>query len=137
MDNTNETTTETTLEATENAPVSPTEQERSVGALAHLLTLTGFIIPLGGLIAPLIVYLVKKDESSFVAAQALEAINFQITLFIATLICIALVFTLIGIPFAVLGLLTLVIADVVLVIIAAVKVSDGKEFRYPYCIRIL
>jgi hypothetical protein len=137
MDNTNETTTQTTLEATENAPVSPTEHERSLGALAHLLTLTGFIIPLGGLIAPLIVYLVKKDESSFVAAQALEAINFQITLFIATLICIALIVTIIGIPLALLGLLTLVIADVVLVILAAVKVSDGKGFRYPCCIRIL
>ena len=115
----------------------PSEQERSVGAIAHLLVLVGFIIPLGNFLAPLIVYVIKKDESPYVAKHAIEAINFQITIFIGMLVSFALLFTIIGIPLGVLGLLTLWLVNIVFVIIAAIRVSDGVDYRYPYCLRLI
>lgn len=115
--------------------ITPTDH--NWGAMAHLLTFVGFIIPFGNLLAPFVVYLVKKDESSFIKDQAIEALNFQITVTIAYLVCILAIFTIIGIPFAVLGFLVLCVGDIVLTIIAAIKASDGERYRYPFAIRLI
>ena len=80
--------------------------------------------------APLIIYLVKKDDSQFVAYHAKESLNFQITLFV---IVIILVITIIGILLLwVVGLLSLV-----LVIVATIRASEGKLYRYPISIRLV
>ena len=67
----------------------PSSNERTMALLAHLLPLLGF-----GFIAPLVIYLVKKDDSDFVADQAREALNFQITLFIGFIASVVLMFVL-------------------------------------------
>lgn len=55
-------------------------QARQWGMLAHLVALAGFVFgPLGIIIGPLIVWLMKKDQYSFVNSQGKEALNFQIT----------------------------------------------------------
>ncbi len=59
---------------------TPTSDEKTMAILSHILTLVC------GFIAPLIIYLIKKDESKFVAEHARESLNFQITLFIIMLI---------------------------------------------------
>lgn len=102
----------------------PTSDERTMAILAHVLTFVA------GFIAPLVIYLIKKDESKFIAYHAKESLNFQITLFI---IIIVLVITLIGIL-----LIWLVgIIALVFVIMAAVKTSEGKMYRYPFAIRLI
>src|SRR5688500_12514274 len=75
---------------------APTADERQWGMFAHLSSLVGLAV--GGLtpLGPLIIWLVKKDQSPFVADQAKEALNFQIAIFIASLICVALAMVLIG-----------------------------------------
>src|SRR6478672_4407407 len=103
---------------------TPTSDEKTMALLAHVLTLAA------GFIAPLIIYLVKKDESSFVAAHAKESLNFQITLFIAIII---LFITIIGVVLVwIVGILALV-----LVIIATLKASEGKLYKYPLNIRLV
>jgi uncharacterized Tic20 family protein len=105
-------------------PYTPTSDERILGILAHALTFASTFL------APLIIYLIKKDDSRFVAEQAKESLNFQITVFLA---CIILVISVIGIFIVwAVGL-----AAVVLVIIAAIKASEGKIYRYPLTIRFL
>ena len=69
----------------------------------------------------------------FVAEQAKEALNFQITVFLLAMLCAVLMFVLIGF----LLLWALGLADLVLVIIAAIHVSDGKAYRYPCCLRLV
>ncbi|HIG73883.1 MAG TPA: DUF4870 domain-containing protein [Bacteroidetes bacterium] len=96
--------------------------------LAHLLPLLGF-----GFIAPLVIYLVKKDDSDFVADQAREALNFQITLFIGFIASVVLMFVLIGF----LTIMALGIAALVLGIVAAIKSNDGEWYRYPLNIRFI
>jgi len=98
---------------------------------AILCHLSGFIgVPL---LLPLIVYLVMKQESVYVRNNAREALNFHLTLFIYSLVCIPLLFVIIGIPL----LIALGIGSFIFAIIAAIKASDGDCYRYPLTIRFI
>ncbi len=104
--------------------VVPTSDEKTMAILSHVLTFVA------GFVAPLIIYLIKKDESAFIREHARESLNFQITVFI---IIIACVITVIGIL-----LLWLVgIAALIFVIMATIKASEGKLYRYPFSIRLI
>lgn len=120
---------------TETTPVNPevSRDERTWGMLCHLSALAGFIIPFGSIIGPLIVWLIKKDEMPFVDDQGKESLNFQITMFIAFLICIPLMFIFIGIPL----LFVLAIFDLVIVVVASIKANEGERYRYPVALRLI
>ena len=75
-------------------------------------------------------WMVKKDESPLVDANGKESLNFQISVIIYTFICII---TIIGI----LLLIPLIIFEVVMPIIAAVKTNNGEEYKYPMTIRFI
>lgn len=108
-------------------------QERTWGMICHLSALAGFIIPFGNIIGPLIVWLIKKDESPFVDDQGKESLNFQISITIYCIIAAILILIIIGIFLLIgLGILALV-----LIIIAAVKANSGEKFRYPLTIRLI
>ena len=112
---------------------APNADERQWGMFAHLSSLVGLAV--GGLtpLGPLIIWLVKKDQSPFVADQAKEALNFQIAIFIASLICVALAMVLIG--FFLLPLLF--IANIIYSIIGGMEANKGVAYRYPYTIRLI
>ena len=109
------------------------KDERTWGMLCHLIALVGVLVPFGSIIGPLVVWLVKKDEMPFVNDQGKESLNFQITMLIAFIICIILMFVFIGIFL----LIPLFIYWLVVVIMAAVKANDGVAYRYPYAIRFM
>jgi uncharacterized protein len=72
--------------------------ERTWAMLAHLCALVGYsFVPFGNIVAPLIVWLIRRDQSWFVDDQAKESLNFQISMVIYSLICIPLILLLIGI----------------------------------------
>ena len=120
-------------------------EERNWAMAAHLCGLlwlaggTGVIfIPFGGLalftmLGPLIIWRTKGCSMPFAAEQAKESLNFQMTVFLLGLVFAPLMIILIG--FALLSILGLV--DLILVIVAAVQVSDGKPYRYPFCLRLV
>jgi uncharacterized Tic20 family protein len=86
-----------------------------------------------GLIAPLVIYLIKKDESPFTRYHAAEALNFHITLLIAGIVSFILVFVLIGI----LLLAVIFIGGAVYAILAALAAGRREHFRYPLTIRFV
>jgi hypothetical protein len=106
---------------------------RTMAMLCHLSKFAGYVIPFGNIIAPLVIWMMKKDEMPFVDDQGRESINFNITMMIGYIICIVLMFVVIGI-FLIFPLLLL---DVILTIVAAVKANDGEYYRYPINIRFL
>ena len=106
---------------------SISQDEKTMALLAHL---GGIFF---GFIPSLIIWLIKKDESAFVAEQAKEALNFQITVMIAFFISSILVFVLIG--FFLLWAVWL--ANLVLCIVAGVKANSGESYRYPFAIRLI
>lgn len=112
---------------------SPTAEERQWGLFAHLSALSGFLIPFGNLIGPLIVWQIKKNEMPFVDDQGKEALNFQITVFIAVLACIPLMLVLIG--FLLLPMVALV--ALVFTIIGGISANNGERYRYPVTLRLI
>jgi uncharacterized Tic20 family protein len=115
-------------------PLSPSAEERNWAVFSHLAALLALIAwGIGALVGPLIIWLIKKDTMPFVNDQGKEALNFQITVFIAGLVCTALIWVLIGIPL----LVALAIADLVFIIMAAVKASEGVAYRYPINLRLI
>jgi len=117
--------------------ISASEKEnRNWALIAHLSSLSSFVgIP--GFIGPLVVWLIKKDELPFAAAQAKEALNFQITLLIYCIICVVLLMTVIGALIAIPGFIALVIIELVFTILATIKAGEGEAYRYPMTIRLI
>lgn len=107
--------------------------ESNWGMFAHLSALVGFIIPFGSIVAPLVIWLTKGKESTYVGEQAREALNFQITMAIVFLVCFILSFIVIGLLFMVIA----GIADLVFVILATIAASKGQMYRYPYTLRLV
>lgn len=97
---------------------------------AVLVHLSNYVFPI---IAPLVVYLVYKDTSPFTRHHAAEAFNLSITVTIAALVCIPLLFVLIGIPL----LIAVIIWGLVAPILAAVAAGNRKGYRYPVTLHLL
>ena len=108
--------------------------------LCHLSAFLGV-----GLLLPLIVWLVKKGDSENVAAHACEALNFHLTFFLFALGCAPFALVLLLIPLV--NFLFLIVfipvcalvalGTLVLAIVAAVKASEGKFYRYPLTLRLV
>ncbi len=122
-----------TSESSSPVPTAGKKDENMWAMLCHLSTFSGFIIPLANIIAPLIIWSMKKDEFPLVEDQGKEAMNFQISMTIYFICAAILIFILIGIPLLI-GLATF---DIIVTIIAAVKANEGTKYRYPLAIRLL
>ena len=109
------------------------KDERMWGMFCHLSALSGFIIPFGNIIGPLIIYSMKKEEYAFVVDQGKESLNFQISVLIYLIISGILVLAVVGIfMLAAVGLFSLIFT-----VVAAVRALDGEYYRYPLCIRFI
>lgn len=114
----------------------PGNEERTLALIAHLSGIAG-IVGGGflGFVGPLIVYLWKGESSPYVSAQAKEALNFQITLFLIATVCALLTAVTCGALF--LLLFVPMVLQVIFGIIAALAVRDGKDYRYPFNWRLV
>lgn len=130
-----ENTLTVTPKTLENATTPTTDsRDRNWAMVAHLSGLALYTgIPFGNVLGPLVVWLLKKDDSSFVADQAKEALNFQLSLTLYTVIAFVLLFFLVGL----LAFPMLLVAHIVFSIVAAVQASEGKVYRYPLTIRFV
>jgi uncharacterized Tic20 family protein len=117
---------ETTLIA--NDPLPRAGNDKLWSMLCHLSPLFG-----AGLVLPLVVYLALKNDSAYAAANAREALNFHISMLIYVLGSIPLAFLVIGIPL----LFGLGIASLIFAILATLKVSEGRCYRYPLTLRLV
>jgi uncharacterized Tic20 family protein len=110
------------------------KEELNWAMACHLAALTGFVIPFGNIIGPLIVWLIKKDTMPLVNQHGKESLNFQITVLIAAIVSFILMFVLIGIVL----LIVVGIGALVLTIMAAVKVANGQvDYKYPWTLRLI
>ena len=111
----------------------PSKDERTWAMLCHFSAFAGLIFPFGNFLAPLIIWLIKKEELPFVEDQGKEVLNFQISMTIYLLISGILCIILIGIPI----LIGLVIFCFIITLIAAISANDGKAYRYPMNLRLI
>lgn len=122
----------------------PGPEERQWAMFAHLSALAGGLLTgaVGGwgcFLGPLIIWLVKKDTLPFVADQAKEALNFNITVAAVFVVLAVLTVLTLGIGIIVTGPLMFVVAvgALVLIVMAAIKANEGKAYRYPMTVRLV
>jgi uncharacterized Tic20 family protein len=103
------------------------QDDKTMALVAHI---GGIVVPI---LVPLIIMVTKGEKSPWVKAQAVEALNFQIGVFIAYIICSVLTFACIGaLLFPLVGL-----AAIIMGIMAGLKVNEGVSYRYPFSIRLI
>jgi uncharacterized Tic20 family protein len=127
-------------------------QDRTWAAVAHLAALIGHLIPFGSIVGPLVVWLIKRDESPFVNVHGKEAVNFQLSAFVYGILYFAAalgavinagvhVANMAAFPVSlywivVVGMLMWLIWTIS-VIVGAATAAGGKPFRYPLSIRFI
>ncbi|HAL49492.1 MAG: zinc ribbon domain-containing protein [SAR202 cluster bacterium] len=127
-----------------------TQDERTTALFCHLATFAGFLFPFGNIIAPLVIWLLRRYDSPYIDHHGKEAVNFQITIwicFVSFVVVGGLILIASGI---VVGIAAVVAAGILAVVaiamvfffpimtlIAAVKASHGVEYRYPLAIRLV
>ena len=111
-----------------------TKDDKLWGMLSHILVFCSIIgVPIGNILAPLMIMLIQKDKSDYVVDNAKESLNFQISYTVyaigAVLLCIVLIGFILLIP--------LIIAWIVFPIIAGIKANEGEKYKYPYIFRLV
>ncbi|MCR8636714.1 MULTISPECIES: DUF4870 domain-containing protein [Paenibacillus] len=104
-----------------------TSDERTMALLSHILCIVV------GFLAPLIIWLIKKDQSQYVDEHAKESLNFQISITIYSIIASVLMVVLIGFVL----LPAIIVFMYVFCIIATIKANNGEMYRYPLTIRLI
>ena len=112
---------------------SPDSEERNWAVLCHLSSLLAIITLGAGIVAPTVLWLMKKDESEFIDAQGKEALNFGITVLLAWIVCIPFTFVIIG--FAMMGIV--IFTWFIFAIVASLAASRGDNYRYPFALRLI
>ncbi len=108
------------------------DDERFWASCCHLSAFAFFFIPfIGHIAAPILIWLLKRRDSSFIDKQGKEAVSFQMSVTIYAIPCIFLMIFLVGYVL----LLMLFAFWAISMIVAAIKANDGINFHYPLCIR--
>lgn len=113
----------------------PTKDEQNLAMIAHLGGLLGLVFGgLPGFLVPLVIWLLKKEESAYVGQEAREALNFQLTLLIMYVAILIIGFV------TCVGMLLVIVPAVlqfVFGLIATLDASKGKPYRYPMTLRLI
>lgn len=123
------------MESLPNEPKTATDiskDDRNIAVLAHLAPIAGYLLAIGQILLPLGIYIFGPDKP-FIKQQAKEALNAQISYTLYWLVVIPLCFFLIGFPLAI----VLFVLTLWTMIAAAIAVSEGREYRYPFIFRFV
>lgn len=112
----------------------PDPEIRNIAMAVHLSALIAWVgVPLGHIIAPLVVWLTQKDKSGFIDRHGKESLNFQLSITLYSIIAFILCIVFIGF----LLLIAIFIMHLTLSIIAAMRANEGEYYRYPMTIRFI
>ena len=120
-------------EATGLSPAAQEQQTRRWGLFVHLSVLAGFLVPLAGLVVPIVIWQLKKAELPGIDAHGKNALNWIISAIIYAAVCVILVLVVIGIPL----LIALGVVGVIFPIVAGIKANNGEVWKYPLAITFL
>jgi uncharacterized Tic20 family protein len=109
------------------------QQTRQWAFFLHLSVLAGLVVPIAGVVVPILIWQLKKAELPGLDVHGINAINWMISELIYAVVCVILVFVIIGGPL----LIVLGVLGVVFPIIAAIKANNGEVWQYPLTIQVL
>ncbi len=105
-------------------------EERGLAVMTHLSGLAGYVLPCGGVLVPIIIWIVKS-ESKVISSIAKQALLLNIAVFVTAGAAALLLLTVILIPLVILFWILLALAAIALPIVGAIKAADGTYYRYP------
>lgn len=108
-------------------------QDNQLLVLTHLSQLLTFITGFGGLIVPLIIWATQKENVYNMDQQGKNIVNFQLSMIVYSIICIPLVFVIVGI----FGLLALCLLSFIFPIMNAIRASNGESPKYPLSLNFI
>ncbi len=120
-----------------------TQNDKNYSSITHLSGFAGWFFPFGNIIAPLVLWTAKKNDSSFINEHGKAAVNFQLSLILygfllALLIVPIAILTLgLGIIAIVIGIIPVIILKFVLIISASIKANNGESYDYPFTIEFI
>jgi uncharacterized protein len=111
-----------------------TREARNWAMICHLSGFALYLLPpFGQVVAPLLIWLLKREASAYIDEQGREAVNFQISITLYMILAFFLIIFLIGVPLVLMVLLI----HAILMVIAAIRASEGAAYRYPFTIRFI
>ena len=120
-----------------------TQNDKNYSTITHLSGFAGWFFPFGNIIAPLILWSAKKNESAFVDQHGKAAVNFQLSILFYTFLLVILfvpiaIFTLgLGIILIAVAIIPAIILIIVLIISASISASKGEHYEYPFTIEFI
>ncbi|HSW44611.1 MAG TPA: DUF4870 domain-containing protein [Phycisphaerae bacterium] len=116
-----------------NGPAAVDQQTRQWAMFLHLSLLAGFLVPFAGLLVPIVIWQLKKEELPGIDAHGKIAVNWIISAILYAVVCILLVFVIVGIPL----LIALGTVGIIFPIVGGINANNGKVWRYPLSITFL
>ena len=108
-------------------------ESRQWSMFLHLSVLTTYIVPLAGLVAPIVIWQMKKNDSPKLDTHGKIVVNWVLSMILYMIVSVVLSFVIIGLPM----LLALVVLNIVFPIIGGIKANNGETWRYPLSIRFM
>ena len=108
-------------------------ESRQWSMFLHLSVLTTYIVPLAGLVAPIVIWQMKKNDSPKLDMHGKIVVNWVLSMILYMIVSVVLSFVIIGLPM----LLALVVLNIVFPIIGGIKANNGETWRYPLSIRFI
>lgn len=115
------------------APLDVKQQTRQWALFLHLSVLVGFVLPIAGVVVPILIWQLKKAELPELDVHGKNAVNWMISTLIYAVVGVILTLVIIGGPL----LIVLGVLGVVFPIIAAIKANNGEVWQYPFTIQVL
>ena len=120
-----------------------TQNDKNYSSITHLSGFAGWFFPFGNIIAPLVLWSAKKNESAYIDAHGKAAVNFQLSIILYCVLLTILfvpiaIFTLgLGIIAIVIGIIPAIILKFILIISASIKANNGEHYNYPFTIEFI
>ena len=120
-----------------------TQNDRNYSSITHLSGFAGWFFPFGNIIAPLVLWSAKKNDSSYIDTHGKAAVNFQLSLilygFLLVVLFVPIAILTLGLVIIaiLLGIIPAVILKIVLIINASIKANNGEFYTYPFTIEFI
>jgi uncharacterized Tic20 family protein len=117
--------------------------DKNYSSITHLSGFAGWFFPFGNILAPLVLWSVKKNESTFIDEHGKAAVNFQLSIMLYVVLLAILfipiaIFTLgLGVIAILIGIIPAVLLKIALVILASIKANNGEDYTYPFTINFI
>ncbi|PHS53858.1 MAG: hypothetical protein COB01_03830 [Lutibacter sp.] len=118
-----------------------TQNDKNYSSITHLSGFAGWFFPFGNIIAPLVLWSAKKNESSYIDIHGKSAVNFQLSIilycFLLALLIVPIAIFTLDLGVIAIGIIPAIILKIVLIISASIKANNGEYYNYPFTIEFI